>query len=93
MPDPCSTGALGQVISVVLFQSLQHIPPLGETRARQEMFHMGIKGLLAPFLCFKGHPSRGNAAWQGRHGKAGMLGGSQCGTALGWHSCSQGDTD
>lgn len=54
MPDPCSTGALGQVISAVLFQ---HIPALGETRASQEMFHLGIKGLLAPFLCFKGHHS------------------------------------
>lgn len=57
MPDPSSTGALGQVISVVLFRSPQHIPPRGETKARQEMFHMGIEGILAPFLCFKGHHS------------------------------------
>lgn len=30
------------------------IPPPGEAGARQEMFHMGIKGLLASFLCLKG---------------------------------------
>lgn len=75
MPDPCSTGALGQVISVVLFRSPQHIPRRGETRARQEMFHMGIKGVFGSISMLKRSSQWGNAAWQGRHGKAGMLGG------------------
>lgn len=54
MPDPCITGAVGQVTLVALDRSLEHMPSLGETSARQETFRTGIKGSLAPFLCLKG---------------------------------------